>query len=184
MPDVNRIGFTELPGTEGAGDHSPGSKKVNIILVHGLRGHPYKTWASSNRAGIERAVDSSSWRQKIKSRFKPTTPPSESNSKQEDTSSRQQKVFWPQDYLAKDIHEARVWTYGYNADVIGGLFQANNKNSVSGHGRDLGVRVERDIDNKVIQTGSKWRKFRVDRTTIRIQSYLWPTASAASLLKT
>jgi hypothetical protein len=42
-----------------------------------------------------------------------------------------------------------VWTYGYNADVIGGLFQANNKNSISQHGRDLSVRLEREIDNEV-----------------------------------
>jgi hypothetical protein len=41
-----------------------------------------------------------------------------------------------------------VWTYGYNADVIG-VFQANNKNSVSQHGRDLAVKLEREIENGV-----------------------------------
>ncbi len=45
-----------------------------------------------------------------------------------------------------------MWTYGYDADVIGGVFQANNKNSVSQHGRDLAVRIEREIDNKVVVT--------------------------------
>ena len=170
MPEVNRIGFTRLAGTEGAGDHSLGSKRVkyrrpsisktfilihdSVILVHGLRGHPYKTWASSRIAGNQRAVGSSTW-QKFKSHFKPPTPLSESNSIQSDRDLRQQEVFWPEDYLAKDICEARVWTYGYNADVIGGLFQANNKNSVSGHGRDLAVRLERDIGNEVIQPVSK-----------------------------
>ncbi len=58
-------------------------------------------------------------------------------------------VFWPEEYLALDIPQAQVWTYGYNADVIGGLFQANNKNSISQHGRDLSVRLEREIDNGV-----------------------------------
>lgn len=38
---------------------------------------------------------------------------------------------------------------GYNADVVGGLFQGNNQNSVSGYGRNLAVRLERDIKNKV-----------------------------------
>lgn len=126
----------------------------SIILVHGLRGHPFETWASSKKAGNEhasdkRAVGPWSVRQKIKSHFKPTTSSSESNSIQKDTSSRHQKIFWPKDYLANDLREARVWTYGYNADVIGGLFQANNKNSVSGHSRDLKVRLEREIDNEV-----------------------------------
>lgn len=59
------------------------------------------------------------------------------------------KLFWPDEYLTQDIPEARVWTYGYNADAIGGLFEANNKNSVSQHGRDFAVRVEREIRNEV-----------------------------------
>jgi hypothetical protein len=58
-------------------------------------------------------------------------------------------VFWPHDYLADDVPEARVWTYGYNADTIGGVFEADNKNSVSQHGRDLSVKFEREVDNKV-----------------------------------
>jgi hypothetical protein len=49
-----------------------------------------------------------------------------------------------------EIPQARVWTYGYNADVIGGLFQANNKNSISQHGQDLEVRLEREIENDVL----------------------------------
>jgi hypothetical protein len=36
-----------------------------------------------------------------------------------------------------------------NADAIGGLFEANNKNSVSQHGRDFAVRFEREIRNEV-----------------------------------
>jgi hypothetical protein len=58
-------------------------------------------------------------------------------------------VFWPEQYLAPDLPQARIWTYGYNADVIGGLFETNNKNSISQHGQDLAVKLERDIDNEV-----------------------------------
>jgi hypothetical protein len=43
-----------------------------------------------------------------------------------------------------------VWTYGYNADVIG-IFQTNNKNSVSQHGRDLAIRLDREVENEVTQ---------------------------------
>ncbi|KAL9123952.1 MAG: hypothetical protein Q9217_006671 [Psora testacea] len=123
----------------------------SIVLVHGLRGHPFETWASSQQADDERAVGPSSRRQHIRSFFKSSTSPSESYSTQKGTSSQQQQVFWPKDYLTKDIPQARVWTYGYNADVISGLFQANNKNSVSGHGRDLQVRLEREIDEKALR---------------------------------
>lgn len=59
------------------------------------------------------------------------------------------KVFWPRDYLACDIEEARIWTYGYNADALKGLFEASNQNGVSQHASDLAVRLERDIDNEV-----------------------------------
>ncbi|MCJ1279782.1 hypothetical protein MMC21_007606 [Puttea exsequens] len=148
MPEVNRIGFTELGGSDGSKDNLQGIKKVNIVLVHGLRGHPLETWTSSHKADNERAVGASGRRQYLRSIFKSSAPPPESNSTQDGTSTRQRQLFWPHDYLAKDIPQARVWTYGYNADVIGGLFQANNKNNVSGHGRDLKVRLERDIDNE------------------------------------
>ncbi|KAK3905061.1 hypothetical protein C8A05DRAFT_41968 [Staphylotrichum tortipilum] len=61
---------------------------------------------------------------------------------------RPNKLFWPDEYLTQDIPEARVWTYGYDADAIGGLFKANNKNSVSQHGRDFEARFEREIRNE------------------------------------
>jgi hypothetical protein len=57
--------------------------------------------------------------------------------------------FWPEDYLSADVPEGRIWTYGYNADVIQDVFQAINKNSVTQHGRDLAIKLERDIENEV-----------------------------------
>lgn len=72
------------------------------------------------------------------------------------SSSSRPQVFWPEQYLASDIPQASVWTYGYDADIIRGLFQAHSKNSVSQHGRDLAVRLEREIEDEVRQqsTGS------------------------------
>ena len=151
--------------------------------MHGLRGHPYRTWASRRGADDERGVGTSSWRAKIKSHLKPTRPPPEINSIQNTISSQQQEVFWPKDYLANDIREARVWTYGYNADVIAGLFQANNKNSVSGHGRDLKVRLEREIDDEVDPTLFGRPESKISRK-VRTLLYSWPTALVVSLSKT
>ncbi|KAI1105341.1 hypothetical protein F4804DRAFT_331415 [Jackrogersella minutella] len=53
------------------------------------------------------------------------------------------EIFWLRDFLVQDLPDARIWTYGYNADVIGGLFKANNQNSVSQHGRGLIAKTER-----------------------------------------
>ena len=124
--------------------------------MHGLRGHPLETWTSSQPADSEGTAGSR--RHHIKSWFRSTNNPSANHSTQGSSSSRQpQQVFWIQDFLATDVPQARVWAYGYNADVIGGLFQASNKNSISGHGRDLQVRLEREIENQVILPDLKKR---------------------------
>ena len=103
---------------------------------------------SSHKADNEAAVGSSGLRQNLRSIFKPSSRLSESDGTDNGTNAARGQLFWPHEYLATDIPEARVWTYGYNADVIGGLFHASNKNSVSKHGENLKVRLERDIDNQ------------------------------------
>jgi len=119
----------------------------------------------------------------LKSIFKSSSPNPESHSAQNGTSTRQQQVFWPQDYLAEDIAQARVWTYGYNADVIGGLFRASGKDSVSQHGRNLTVRLEREVDNEAIITLLKGQEPHADGIP-RIRSCLWRIVSAASSSRT
>ncbi|KAJ9634903.1 hypothetical protein H2199_008767 [Coniosporium tulheliwenetii] len=147
MAGVHRIGFTELSGSEGARNEP---YRVNIILVHGLRGHPRDTWEDSREASSkdEGSASASSKRKALKSFFEAKPSTSTTGDRDSHERSASQKLFWPKEYLTQDIPQARVWTYGYNADVIDGLLQANNKNSVSQHGRDLAVRVEREIENE------------------------------------
>ena len=132
---------------------------LSIIFVHGLRGHPRGAWETapatgskpSGAHGIDETKRHKSPKFLFNSVFKPqasASPPTGTGQSQ--ASSYSSKIFWPEQYLAPDIPQARIWTYGYNADVIGGLFQANSGNSISQHGRDLGVRLERDIGNEVI----------------------------------
>lgn len=134
--------------------------------MHGLRGHPQHTWEDSrDRGSVDRGSvnrgDKDAGTAMLRKRDKFTalfkSKPSSSASISTTTSitdnktseESPNKLFWPDEYLTEDIPEARVWTYGYNADAIGGLFQANNKNSVSQHGRDFAVRIEREIRNEV-----------------------------------
>ncbi|KAK4167848.1 hypothetical protein QBC43DRAFT_202600 [Cladorrhinum sp. PSN259] len=138
---VHRIGFRELSGSQGARD---GPFRVNIIFVHGLRGHPQHTWEDNRDRGNKDVGTATSRKRNI---FRPLfkSKPSSSASISSTTSNadnvtseeRPKKLFWPDEYLTQDIPEARVWTYGYNADAISGLFEANNKNSISQHGRDF-----------------------------------------------
>ena len=108
----------------------------SIIFIHGLRGHPRKTW-EGRRETRPRGNFFGSFH---KSKSTLSIPDS--------TQVFSNQVFWPQELLAEDIPQATIWTYGYNADVIG-MFEANNQNSVYQHGRDLEIILERDIDNKV-----------------------------------
>lgn len=115
--------------------------------MHGLRRHPRHTWEDSRDVGSDGAGPATSSKRNIISYFKHKSLTSTADNKTSKDGSA--KVFWPDEYLPRDIPEARIWTYGYNADVIGGLFQANNQNSVSQHGQDLAVRLGRDIENEV-----------------------------------
>ena len=120
--------------------------------MHGLRGHPKHTWGGhsvpDNRSETETETETvpRSTSQNLLRRLRRGNKTAEPN-RTEPSSSR--SPFWPEEYLANDIPEARIWTYGYNADVIEGIFRASNKNNISNHGRDLGVRFERDVDNEV-----------------------------------
>jgi hypothetical protein len=115
-----------------------------------LRGHPKHTWEDNRQVdNKDQGTAATSKRKFLTSFFEPKPSVSTTDTKIGEESSASRKLFWPEEYLTQDIPEARVWTYGYNADAIGGLFQANNKNSVSQHGRDLAVRVEREIENEV-----------------------------------
>ena len=72
--------------------------------------------------------------------------------------------------------------YGYNADVIDGLFQANNKNSVSQHGKDFASRFEREIENKV-GPPSGFDYMKNAESTSRTRYYLWLTVSVGLSLR-
>lgn len=164
----------------------------SVIFVHGLKGHPRKTWGPPKKDARDLASaqpSPSKWKA-VQSFFhsKRATPSSisdvASESSQTNSStvssicaststsssvsssvfssasastsvtspsstSTTEKLFWPLEFLVEDVPQARIWTYGYNADVLAGMFQMNNKNSVSQHGRDLAARLERELDNDV-----------------------------------
>ena len=120
--------------------------------MHGLGGHPKHTWEEDLGAHTGKDIATSAKQnnlRSIKSTFgpKPSTPATDTGI---DESSASRKLFWPHEYLTRDISNVRVWVYGYNADKSSGLFQANNKNNVLQHGREFAVRIAREIENEVV----------------------------------
>ncbi|RDW59198.1 hypothetical protein BP5796_12122 [Coleophoma crateriformis] len=143
MTEIHRIGATLLSTADGA---SGDQRHLNIIFVHGLGGHPRGTW--SHRLSTSTTSRNEDSRAPNKSFFKLKKSKKEKNNQEQTSTSIPAEVFWPEEYLVPDLPQARIWTYGYNADVIGGFFQANNQNSVSQHGRDLATKLDREIDNE------------------------------------
>ncbi|KAI9035332.1 esterase/lipase family protein [Aspergillus affinis] len=119
---------------------------VNIVFVHGLRGHPRRTWEynSACRDGTRGTEGNSSRLSLLK--FWSKVPLSHSV----DVSTKRAKtgVFWPADLLPFVIPNAKIFSYGYDADVIPGIFKSTSRNSILHHGNDLMVRLERVMDNK------------------------------------
>ncbi|KAK3385401.1 hypothetical protein B0H63DRAFT_182369 [Podospora didyma] len=142
---VQRLGFTELSG----GKERTGPFKVNIIFVHGLRGNPQHTWEGSRVSPADAAPGEKKRRWLTFFMSNDNTAGGSSTTSESSSFVSSGTIFWPDEYLTEDIPEARVWTYGYNADAIGGMFQPNNQNSISQHGRDFAVELNREIDNEL-----------------------------------
>ncbi|KAI0407382.1 hypothetical protein F4802DRAFT_605555 [Xylaria palmicola] len=125
---VDRLGLTLLHPRTSEGTSQP-PPTVNIVFVHGLRGHPRETWESRSQSPMYEA------RFGVADRSSPVQ--------------KSELIYWLADLLPSEVPGAKIWTYGYNADVIGGLFQANNKNSILQHGHDFMVKVERDLKDEL-----------------------------------
>jgi len=126
--------------------------------VHGLQGHPYKTWACSrsSRGPSSSAAAESSSASQAKGRRRDavrravagplrrlsTTPSFQSSSKQEKSPA---PVFWPGDLLPTDCPNARIMVYGYDT-MVTNLSGGTNRGSVFTHGGDLLFALERKRD--------------------------------------
>lgn len=164
MVTVSRNGFTRL-GKDVARSEPPRWKLVkirspyprvlltcpSIIFIHGLRGHPQNTWGRGSDEGRDTEREPTPEpTSRLKTFFKRDKSRLRSDRSSPGPSNPQPRPFWPHEFIPHDIPEAIVWTYGYNSEVISGVFTPNNENSVFQHGRDLAGRFEREIKNEVI----------------------------------
>ncbi|KAK4205170.1 hypothetical protein QBC40DRAFT_325872 [Triangularia verruculosa] len=135
---IRPTGFTIL--------HEPPNPSLDIIFVHGLQGHPEKTWTSGGkRAQSRRSEGLNKWGSSLVSCF---APPRDREKETDDGEARQQTpVFWPRDLLREDVDcsKARIMTYGYDSFVLkivkGRLV---NDITISQHGQSLLQEVARE----------------------------------------
>jgi hypothetical protein len=103
-----------------------------IVFVHGLQGHPEKTW--SHGSDDDKATDRrrQSLFARIHSRSSSRDPPAAA-------------VFWPQALLSKNakLAHTRILTWGHDSNVVN-FFKANSQQSISRHGDDLIVYLQQE----------------------------------------
>ncbi|KAH7316958.1 hypothetical protein B0I35DRAFT_451752 [Stachybotrys elegans] len=116
---------------------SSGAPIVDIVVVHGLHGHPYKSW-TKKRDDAERKRGGSA-----QSSLQPGET-SETGSTAGQRLSESEPVFWPSDLLPKDVPGARVLTFGYDSKITKYLSGPTNQNSLLAHAKDLLFSLSRE----------------------------------------
>jgi hypothetical protein len=130
----------------------------SIVFVHGLRGHPRLTWEYSREAAASTNEDSpgkqtnltkmTSRLTKAVGKMRPKNLSAAQEAASQVATARQtstSRCFWPAEVLPSFVPDATIWSYGYNANLVEGVFAPNNRNSIRQHGNDLMVKLTRSL---------------------------------------
>jgi hypothetical protein len=107
---------------------------TSIVFVHGLQGHPEKTWTFKS----EPESVPLTWRERLLLQRR----------KQRAAGS---SVYWPYDLLCKheEFASSRIMTWGYDTKVIREFFGGSDQQNISQHGNNLLVRLQQERRDNV-----------------------------------
>ena len=113
----------------------------SIVFVHGLQGHPQKTWLYEGKASRPRSVSPSpsttgKKKSKLRGIFRKKREAALTVSSDGD-SAHDHNVYWPQDLLPIDCPNARIMTRGYDSVVTKGYKLATSQNALYDHAKNL-----------------------------------------------
>ncbi|QYS95087.1 NACHT domain-containing protein [Trichoderma simmonsii] len=134
---------------------------VDIVFVHGLQGHPSKTWTyrPKNPEPLESTtpIGEKDKKRSIIRRmlWKPSKTSPMGGTRSTFTTLLEEnikRVFWPADLLPKECPNSRILTFGYDSKVTKYRAGAINHNSILSHSKDLlfSLRRERDANRPLI----------------------------------
>jgi hypothetical protein len=121
--------------------------------VHGLQGHPVDTWSTDNPELPSRSLLRYVIRPLASDRRSGATGTVRDTATENEVAP---KVFWPQEYLASDIPNIRILSYGYDSVVLR-TFTAVDQNSVFQHGRNMLHDLQRE--RSAVRTYRAIRKY-------------------------
>jgi hypothetical protein len=114
---------------------------LSVVFVHGLQGHPRRTWTAvaCPKSGPAQLADEKKTKKPsvLSSIFRSkkdtisTSPPIETPETQPE------EVFWPETLLATDCDAARIMVFGYDSDVTKFFSGPVNQNTFYDHAKDL-----------------------------------------------
>lgn len=102
---------------------------ADVVFVHGLQGHPWRTWRFKGTTKKRTLVEDSQPSKRL-GLFKRNSPIWE-------TVEQKQRIFWPRDILPGDVPNTRIFTYGYNSRVSRYFSGPTNQSNISQHGLAL-----------------------------------------------
>ena len=122
---IQRTGFTVLQDCDGA--------ELDIVFVHGLEGHPQKSWTYRN---VD--TETNHPRGLLRIFTGKNTKASKSRSPSPASELVQSDIFWPRDLLSnhESCQKARIMTYGYDSD-INKMMDTANFTTITAEGQSL-----------------------------------------------
>ncbi|KAH7007260.1 hypothetical protein EDB80DRAFT_842532 [Ilyonectria destructans] len=142
-----------------------GPAVVDIVIIHGLKGHPFKTWTARNEPHRQYVATSSLPQSECSDTDKEREKkiwhgplawkPSGKRAPEDDaqmlfakrvkrSDSTDPPVFWPFNLLPRECPKARILTYGYNTKITKYMAGGTNKSSMFSHSKDFMFALGRD----------------------------------------
>jgi hypothetical protein len=123
-----------------------------VVIIHGLQGHPLKTWLYTTPSGSGTKSSVKHSRLSIARLFgrKKATPkelvgePTTALSTSSVDPTNKSEIYWPTDLLPVQCPQARIMVWGYDTMVTRGYGQAANKSGIFTHAQNLLYSLSRE----------------------------------------